>query len=300
MYNKFVVLLAIFILAVVFSTSAYAQIITPQPRFSPSPSPSVSPSPSPTPDPTPRPDLTQPTEETIGPLEKLLQDQKLGPVIFNPVKYAIRGAVDAGVAPNTIVLLLLLPLIAAIIAAARHVVGLRGFGIFLPASLAVVFIAIGPLLGIFLFVLIVVASTVFRMFLRQLKIRLQYLPRMALMLWAVVLSVLGILFMAPVIPGNSLTGVSIFPVLILALLAEDFSKIQLGKSAHTAVSHATETIILSLVSYMFLTLKPLQEAALLNPEWLIVGVAIFDILLGKYVGLRVTEYWRFRKLILNK
>lgn len=287
---------------VVLVNSVHAQVVTTQPELSPSPIPSASPSPSPspTPDPTPRPDLTQPTEETIGPLEKLLQEQKLGSVYLNPVKYAIRGAVAAGVPPNTIVLLLLLPLIAAIIAAARHVVGLRGFGIFLPASLAVVFVAIGPLLGIFLFILIVVASTVFRIFLRRLRVRLQYLPRMALMLWAVVLSVLGLLFLAPIFPGDQLTNVSIFPVLILALLAEDFSKIQLGKSARTAVSHATETIILSLVSYMFLTLRPLQEAALLNPEWLIIGVGIFDILLGKYVGLRVTEYWRFRKLILNK
>jgi len=300
MYKRTAVLVCFFVLMVMSISSVQAQIITPQPKFSPSPSPSASPIPSPTVEPTPRPDLTQSTEETVGPLEKLLRQQQLGSVYINPIKYAIRGAVDAGVPPNTIVLLLLLPLIAAVIAAARHVVGLRGFGIFLPASLSVVFIAIGPLLGILLFVLIVVASTMFRILLRKVKVRLQYLPRMALMLWTVVLSVLGVLFLAPVFPSNQLTNVSIFPVLILALLAEDFSKIQLGKSARTAVSHATETIILSLVSYMFLTLEPLQKAALLNPEWLIIGVAIFDILLGKYVGLRVTEYWRFRKLILDK
>jgi len=250
--------------------------------------------------PTPRPDFTQDTEETVEPLEMLLREQVLGPVFpFNPIKYAIRGAVDAGVPPNTIVLLLLLPLIAAVIAAARHVVGLRGFGIFLPASLAVVFVAIGPIIGIGLFILIVIASTLFRLFLRKVRIRLQYLPRMALILWVVCVSVLGLLFMAPVFRSSNIANVSIFPVLILALLAEDFSKIQIGKSARTAIGHATETIILSLVSYFFLTLEPLQHFALLNPEWLLVLVALGDVILGKYVGLRFIEYWRYRKLISN-
>ncbi|MEJ2348136.1 MAG: 7TM domain-containing protein, partial [Patescibacteria group bacterium] len=58
-----------------------------------------------------------------------------------------------------------------------------------------------------------------------------------------------------------------------------------------------ETLILSLLSYLFLTLKPLQEYALLNPEILLISVAVFDILVGRYVGLRFMEFWRFRKLI---
>ncbi len=258
-------------------------------------------SPSPQPTPTPRPDLTQDTEETVETFELLLQKQDLGPVFpFNPIKYAIRGAVKAGVPPNTIILLLLLPLIAAVIAAARHIVGLRGFGIFLPASLSVVFVAIGPIIGIGLFILIVMASTAFRLLLRKARVRLQYLPRMALILWVVSVSVLGLLFVAPIFRAPGVTNVSIFPVLILALLAEDFSKIQIGKSARTAIGHATETIILSLVSYFFLTLESLQHFALLRPEWLLILVALGDVILGKYVGLRFIEYWRYRKLIVGK
>lgn len=286
--------LAFLVLFVIFPKLALAQSSL---IASPSPSPETSP----TPTPTPRPDFTQTTEETIGPLEKLLEQQKLGPMFpFNPIKYAIRASVEAGVPPNTIILLLLLPLIAALIAAARHIIGLRGFGIFLPAALAVVFVAIGPVVGIGLFALIVIVSTLFRILLRKLRIRLQYLPRMSLILWTVVISVLGVLFLAPVIPHSDIANVSIFPVLILALLAEDFSKIQLGKSARTAITLAIETIILSLASYIFLTLKPLQELALLNPEILLISVALFNILLGKYVGLRFIEYWKYRKLILGK
>ncbi len=262
------------------------------------PASTITPTVEPTAEPTPRPDLTQPTEETIGPLEKLLEEQKLGSVWpSNPIKYAIRAAVDAGVPTNTVVLLLLLPVVAAVIAATRHLVGLKGFGIFLPAALSVVFISTGPVVGIGLFLIIVFISIAARMLLRATNIKLQYLPRMALILWFVVLAVLGLLFAAPLIQRPDLTSVSIFPVLVLVLLAEDFSKVQTGKSAKIAVNLTTETLILSLLSYIFLTLQPLQEFALLNPEILLISVAIFNFLLGRYVGLRLIELWKFRKLI---
>jgi len=287
-----------------FIGAAHAQTRFPtRAVLTPTPDPSLTPTetPTPTPPPQPRLDITKETEETLGPLEKTLEEQKLGPVLpFNIIKYAIRAAVAAGVPANTIVLLLLMPLIALVIAAARHIVGLRGFGIFLPAALSVVFVAIGPLVGIGLFMFIVAASTVYRMFLRNLKVKLQYLPRMSLMLWVVCIAVLAVLFLAPILQSTDLTSLSIFPVLILVLLAEDFSKVQLGKSAKTAIELATETVILSLVTYILLTLESLQQAALLHPEILLLSVAILNIILGKYVGLRFLEFWRYRRLLIQK
>lgn len=245
-----------------------------------------------------KPDITQKTPETLGPLEEILIKQKLGSVWpFNPIKYAIRGAVGAGVPVNTIILLLLLPIVALVIAIARNVVGIRGFGIFLPASLSVVFVAIGPEVGIGLFLLIVAISTTVRILFKKLKIQLQYLPRMALILWAVSFGVLAILFLAPVVRFPQLANVSIFAVLILVLLAEDFTRVQLGKSAKTAIGITSETLILSLLSFLFLTLKPLREAVLLNPEIALLVVVVLDFVLARYSGLRLMEIWRFRKLI---
>jgi hypothetical protein len=250
-----------------------------------------------TPDPV-KSDITQKTQETLGPLESILRSQSLGPVWpGNPLKYAIRSAVSAGVPANTIVLLLLLPLVALVIAFSRNVIGIRGFGIFLPAALSVVFVATGPIVGIGLFLIIVIVSTATRMILRRLKLKLQYLPRMSFILWAVVVGVLGTLFVAPYIKFSELSNVSIFAVLILVLLAEDFIRVQLGKSAKTAISLTFETLILSLISYLFLTLKPLQAYVLLNPEISLLFAGVGDLVLGKYTGLRIMEYYRFRKLI---
>lgn len=242
-------------------------------------------------------DITKETEETVESLRQLLQRQKLGPAIQNPLKYAIRASVASGIAPNTIVLLLLLPVSATLIALGRHLVGVRGFGIFLPAALSVTFLALGPILGIGIFLLIVALSTGTRFFLKKLKVRLQYLPRMALILWSVALGVLGVLFLTPAFDGSIFSNISIFPVLILALLAEDFTKVQIGKSVRVAVSLTVETLILALVSYLVLASKSVQILALLHPEAVLAATLFVDVLIGRYTGLRVVEFWRFRRLI---
>jgi hypothetical protein len=151
--------------------------------------------------------------------------------------------------------------------------------------------------GIGLFVLIVAISTATRIILRKLRFKLLYLPRMALILWVVSLGVLGVLFLTPVISYPGMTNVSIFAVLIVALLTEDFIRVQLGKSAKTAINLTYETIILAFLSYIFLTLRSVQGFALLKPELYLILVLVFDLVLGKYSGLRLLEVWRFRKLI---
>lgn len=246
----------------------------------------------------PKEAITKETKEVVEPLKNELNRQvigKLGPSNF--LRHAIKKSVEAGVPPNTIVLLLLLPGVATLIAAARHLIGLRGFGIFLPASLSIVFLAVGPFIGVGVFVVITLVSTAVRIILRKLKVKLQYLPRMAILLFFMAVSVMSILFLAPVFNSDLLSNISIFPVLFLILFVEDFIRVQLGKSFRTAFNLAFETIILSLVSYLLLTMWIVQRFVLLNPELWLAGIFFADVMIGRYSGLRLMEIYRFRKLI---
>lgn len=237
-------------------------------------------------------------QSAFGNLTELVMSQNLGIVWLNPIKYLIRNALNNGVPIETVTLLLLLPLVAGLIAGARHFVGLRGFGIFLPAALSVVFVVMGPIIGIGLFLVIVTISTFSRLVMRRMKTKLQYLPRMALLLWLVVIGVIAVMFSGPLLFFKpEIAKISIFPVIILILLAEDFARVQLGKSITVALSLTIETLILGLISYVALVMKPLQVFALLNPEALLILVLALDLFLGKYAGLRIIELWRFRKLI---
>lgn len=257
----------------------------------------VSPTPTETASPTPRPDLTQKSEESIAPLEKILREGTLGATWKSPLKHLVYQAVQNGVPVNTLVLLMLLPVVAMFVAGARHIVGLQGFGILLPTALSIAFLALGPLVGIALFLVIVGTSTFGRIGLRKIKLRLHYLPRMSLLLTLTVLALLIVLLLGSTVNLSGVTNISIFPVLFLVVLSEDFIRVQTGKSFRTALNITTQTLLLALISYFFLTLWSLQKFAIQYPEILFGAVVVVNIILGKFSGLRVLEYYRFRKLL---
>lgn len=213
---------------------------------------------------------------------------------MNPLQYVIWRAVERGVPATNLVLILAFPMAATMIAASRHLLGLRGFGIFIPAALAVAFVASGMGPGLMLLAVILGVTTIGRMGLKWLK--LQYLPRTALLLWLVSLGVLGAMVAAAEVGVGEVAAVGIFPVLILILLAESFSAVQANRSMRTAVNLTLETIVLALMAAGVLSLAAVQWWVLANPELAVLGVAVADVFMGKYTGLRLTEYWRFKRL----
>jgi hypothetical protein len=81
------------------------------------------------------------------------------------------------------------------------------------------------------------------------------------------------------------------------LLAENFIEAQMGKSRHEALNLMVQTLMVAVVIAFTLRLDLIQKFVLLNPELFLVLVAAFDWYVGKYVGLRVLEYVKFKKLL---
>jgi hypothetical protein len=212
--------------------------------------------------------------------------------LFQPV---IAQAIAQGVSEETIVLLLLLPLVASLVAAARHLIGFRGFGILIPMAMAVTFVAIGMGTGIFVFLVILSIASLMRRVLE--KFRLHYLPRMALLLWFVSLGILGLIFIAPYLNLGQLMTISIFTIIILILLAEEFIAVQINKSLREAARLTGETVILAFLGYLIFSLDLLKNFALNYPLWVILIPFFFNLWVGRFTGLRLIEYWRFRKIL---
>lgn len=238
---------------------------------------------------------TQPTV-TKSLLEQALENKPTGPLnITNFLQVAIRAAVNRGVPANTIVLLILFPLVAAIIAFARHIIGLQGFGIFTPAVVSVAFLATGVVNGVLIFIGILLVATAARVVLR--KLHLPTMPRMALLLWFVSLGILALLLVSPWLGTQSLMVINIFPILLLVLLAETFIDAQITRTFKTALYMTVETLFLALIAFFVLSFQSLQLWVLLNPEATVLLIAVGDFLIGRYTGLRLLEYWRFRTLV---
>jgi len=83
----------------------------------------------------------------------------------------------------------------------------------------------------------------------------------------------------------------------LILLAENFISIHIGMSMKQAVKMTFETLVIALFCSLFLQLEFLQKFVLLYPEIMVIGVAVFDIFVGKYAGLRLLEYKKFKSLL---
>ena len=90
---------------------------------------------------------------------------------------------------------------------------------------------------------------------------------------------------------------SIFPIMILMLLTENFIEVQTGKSQREAFQVMLQTIGMALAGAILMRLDGVQKFVLLNPEISLLMIGLFDVYVGRYVGLRALEYVKFKKLL---
>lgn len=201
---------------------------------------------------------------------------------------------ESGVPVDTIVLILMLPVVATIIALARQIIGVKGFGIYTPVIITFAFVETGLKYGLAIFILVLLTGTLMRYVLK--RFRLLYLPRFAVVLTVVALVILALFAEGAYSHRTGLITVSIFPILIIISLVEKFVAAQMEKGPKTAVRLSVETLILSVACYCVVTWGLLQEVIFEYPA-VILGLLVLNILLGRYRGLRLSEYIRFREVI---
>ncbi|OGJ38374.1 MAG: hypothetical protein A2383_03925 [Candidatus Pacebacteria bacterium RIFOXYB1_FULL_39_46] len=241
-------------------------------------------------------DITETGGSKKSKLTAFLDEHPIGSLTWhNPLQHAIRQAVANGLPANILVLLLLFPLIASIIAASRHVVGLKGFGVYIPAVLSVAFVSTGIAAGLIIFIAVLIASSLARLIVRHLK--LPFLPRTAMVLWVVSFLITALLIASSWFGFSSLLTLNIFPLLIVMLLTENFMSTQLFSSQKEALSITFETLIIAVGCALLINLEIIQQFVLLYPELSLLGVATINLLVGKYTGLRLLERTRFQSII---
>lgn len=209
----------------------------------------------------------------------------------------LAGFVWQGVPIETVRLILLFPIIVTLVAFFRQVVGIKAFGIYTPSIVTFAFLAFDPggiKYGVAIFIAIIVVGMVSRELTRHLRIL--YLPRVAITLTIVAIAILIILALGASFQRTGLASVSIFPLLIMITLVEKFVATQIEKGNKTAIVLAAETLFLSLVGYFIARSAPLAQSLLLHP-WIILLTIPVNILLGKWRGLRLSEYFRFWKIL---
>ena len=200
-----------------------------------------------------------------------------------------------GVPFETVLLILMLPIVATFIAFLRQVVGIKAFGIYTPLIITFAFLATNGLrYGVVIFLAVIFVGMLMRFILKP--FRLLYLPRVAIMLTIVSLLILVMLTIGGTLKRTGLAGVSIFPILIMITLDEKFVAVQIEKGNRTALILAFETLIISIFGFYIASWELLIHLLVIHP-WLIFITIPINIALGKWTGLRLSEYFRFRNVI---
>lgn len=199
-------------------------------------------------------------------------------------------AVTAQVPLQALTLILVLPVIAAIIVVARTVVGIETFGTFSPVIVSLAFLTTGLRWGAAIFAVIVGVGALVRALLQ--RVRLQLVARLGILI-AVVAGVMAALTVVGASFGiGALMNISIFPMVIMSNVIENFSSSQAEFGTREAVRLTVNTLGLAAVCYLAIDGTGLQSLLLAFPE-LLVGAITADIALGKWRGLRLLEYLRF-------
>lgn len=244
-------------------------------------------------------DITETSGRQKSVLAAYLDQHPIGELNWNNfIQKAIRRAIAAGLPANIIVLLLIFPIIASIVAVARHVIGMKGFGIYIPAVLSVAFASTGIVTGIIAFVAVLASAVVTRSLMRRLK--LPVLPRTAMLLLGVSVAILALLVLASLYNVNFVLNISIFPLLIIILIAENFMETQMFNSQKEALSITFETLIIAVLCSLLITSEMVQKFVILRPEIVLLAVAVINLAIARYTGLRLLEYLRFRDLLERK
>ena len=207
-------------------------------------------------------------------------------------------AINKGVSTNTLVLLLLLPLVATLVSFLHYVVGLSGYGIFMPTMISVAFLATGVFGGLMLFAMILIVSILSNLVLRRLRIH--FWPARAISLTMISIVTFLLMVFSSFISWIDISQISIFPILFMILLTEEFSRTQLVKSKNEAKKLTVGTIILAMTGAVIMNFSKLQQLILNYPDLMVFLVLIVNLLVGNYGGIRWTEISRFKKAIRVK
>ena len=212
------------------------------------------------------------------------------------MSFFIEQIANFGVPEITVALILMLPVVATFTTFCRQIIGIRGFGIYITLIIAFTFLETELKYGLVIFFVVILAGTLTRLMMK--KIRIAYLPRMALILTSVVLAIFLMFLAGSYLEIGGLLSLSIFPILIMTLVVERFVSAQIEKGDKTAIIITLETLILAVISYYIINWLWLQQVLLHWPILSLFLLFLINLILGRWTGLRITEYLRFRELMV--
>lgn len=222
----------------------------------------------------------------------VVDESNVGVRPWNLLSSLVNFMLTHGVSSQTVILLLTLPVIATILAFLKQVIGVTTFGLYTPSIVALSFLALGWGIGLLFLLAILGSGYATRTLMR--RWRLLHIPKVAIILTAVSITLLLLLGAAAAF-DITFSRDTVFVLLIMSTLAESFLTLKNEEGMLSAVLGVSETILAALLCVFIVQWSPLQSLILAFPELILLTI-VFNAFLGRWTGLRLVEYFRFREV----
>ncbi len=226
---------------------------------------------------------------------------------------SIANLTAIGIDTATIYLLFILPVITLFISFARIILGINVGNFFMSIVLILASYVIG-LIPVLLFLIIsYILGLAFRTLIYDFHIH--FVSKLSLIISAISICLLVLLqfLLNPIVIGTpvDLNLLIIYVVLIFSLLIDKYLNFKITRvKLRDDLVQLSNTVLFTIVTYLILggvlffgesriQFTAVQDFLLNNPESILFVLA-FNVLIGLYTGLRLSEVFKFRKLIFKK
>lgn len=198
---------------------------------------------------------------------------------------------------NVYRVLLTVPLGAFLVVLLRNVIGVKTFGTFMPILIALAFRETRLLYGMLLFSLIVALGLALRFALERLKLLL--VPRLASVLIIVIILMLIVSMISHQLGLDRGLSIALFPMVILAMTIERMSLVWEEHGPSEAILQGLGSLTVAALGFLVMSHPALVHLIFVFPELLLVLLG-GCLLLGRYTGYRLAEFWRFRAVLMGR
>lgn len=210
--------------------------------------------------------------------------------------------IHSGIPTQTVFLLLVLPLIALLVSFFIHVVGIKSYGLYEPIVITYSLYAISPqfLTGLKFGIPVILISWFVSEAIRRVlgKIKISYASKISIKISIASLLMIFFFAIAARFGQNGYITVNFLPVVILITLVEAISLFQLKTDNIRTNLISLQMFLIVIFSYFIITSKAIQNFILAYPYTIIIPI-LLNIYVGKYRGLRFSEYIRFKDVLKN-
>jgi hypothetical protein len=206
--------------------------------------------------------------------------------------------INLGITKDLLMILTFVPILVTITTISRYITGIKTFGIYGAMILSFAYYFMGARQGLIITALVIFTSWIVRHMIK--KIQLHYLSRLAIVYGAISISILLFIVATSFIPSNNpvfdFRFLRPLPLVMIVSITDRFMTNYIKKDLFTAMRLTAETMIIAIIGWALMRIGSTHNI-IINNLWLIPLTIPVNFLVGKYSGMRWTEFIRFNQVI---